>query len=64
MKTLALLLVMMAPLAACEKTGPLERLGEDVDEAVEDIRNGGETTGNKIDDAIDDVRDDIEDATK
>ena len=43
--------------AGCEKQGPLERAGEEIDEAVEDVRAGGETTGNKIDDAIDEVAD-------
>jgi hypothetical protein len=54
-------------LVGCEKPGPLERAGEEIDEAVEDVRAGGETTGNKIDDAIDevvdaaaDVREDLE----
>jgi hypothetical protein len=50
-------------LIACEKQGPLERAAEEVDEAVEDIRAGGETTGNKIDDALDEMRDDLEDLT-
>jgi hypothetical protein len=49
-------------LAACEKQGPLERVGEEVDEAVEDVRNGGETAGNKVDDAADEVRDGVNDA--
>jgi hypothetical protein len=49
---------------ACEKQGPIERIGEEVDEAVEDVRNGGETVGNKLDDAADDVRDGIDDARK
>ena len=48
--------------AGCEDQGPLERAGEEIDEAVEDVRAGGETTGNQIDDAIDDVRDAAEDA--
>lgn len=57
MKALAMVLLMSLPLfAACEKQGPLQRIGEEVDEAVEDVKNGGETTGNKVDDAIDDVR--------
>lgn len=51
-------------LLACEKQGPLERAGEEIDEAVEDIKAGGETTGNKIDDAIDKTRKDIEDAVE
>jgi hypothetical protein len=48
-------------LLACEKQGPLERAGEEIDEAVEDLKAGGETTGNKIDDAIDESRKDTED---
>jgi hypothetical protein len=51
-------------LLACEKQGPLESAGEEVDEAIEDIKAGGETTGNKIDDAIDEAQDDIEDAVE
>jgi len=48
-------------LAGCEKEGPLERAAEEIDEAVEDVRAGGETTGNKIDDAIDEVVDAADD---
>ena len=63
MKTLSMLLIMLA-LAACTKKGPLEQLGEEFDEGVEDIRNGGETLGNEIDDALDDLRDNVEDAVE
>lgn len=55
---------LMLGLWACEKPGPIERFGEEVDEAVEDVRNGGETTGNKLDDAVDDVRDGVNDARR
>ena len=51
-------------LLACEKPGPLEQAGEEIDEAVEDVKAGGETTGNKIDDAMDEVRKDVADATE
>ncbi|HEV8330192.1 MAG TPA: hypothetical protein VGQ22_02115 [Steroidobacteraceae bacterium] len=52
-------------LAACEKQGPLEKAGEEVDEAVDTIKNGGEeSTANKVDDAVDEARDKVEDATK
>ena len=51
-------------LAGCEKEGPLERAAEEIDEAVEDVRAGGETTGNKIDDAVDEVRDAADDVRK
>ncbi len=63
MKWLMLIPISMF-LLACEKQGPLEKAGEEIDEAVEDIKAGGETTGNKIDDAIDDARKDIEDAVE
>jgi hypothetical protein len=55
---------MMMFLVACEKQGPLERAGEEVDEAIQDIKAGGETTGNKIDDAIDEARKDLEDVVE
>jgi predicted small lipoprotein YifL len=63
MKKFALLALLLA-LAACEKQGPLERAGEEIDEAVEDVRAGGETAGNKIDDAVDEVRAAAEDVQK
>jgi hypothetical protein len=63
MKALAAFLVAL-PLVACENEGPLERAGEEIDEAVEDVRAGGETAGNAIDDAIDEVEEEIEDATE
>jgi hypothetical protein len=63
MKRFAVLLLAL-PLLACQNDGPIERTAEELDEAVEDIRAGGETTGNKIDDAIDEVAEDVEDATE
>lgn len=43
-------------LGACEREGPLERAGEEVDEAVDTIKNGEESTQNRIDDAFDELR--------
>jgi hypothetical protein len=63
MKTTVLLLSILA-LTACAKKGPLEQLGEEFDEGVEDIRNGGETLGNEIGDIFDDIQDNIEDAVE
>jgi hypothetical protein len=62
MKLLAVLLMTLPLYVACEKQGPLERVGEEVDEAIQDAKNGGETVGNKVDDAIDDVRKGVNDA--
>jgi hypothetical protein len=46
---------------ACERDGPLERAGAEVDKAIEDAGNGAERLGNKIDDAIDDAVDELND---
>lgn len=40
----------------CEKKGPAEQLGEEVDEAVDTVRNGGESAATKLDDAVDELR--------
>jgi predicted small lipoprotein YifL len=45
-------------LAACEKKGPLEQAGEEVDEAVDTVKNGEESTADKVDDAVDELRKD------
>ncbi|WP_217705240.1 hypothetical protein [Peristeroidobacter soli] len=50
-------------LAACEKKGPVEQAGEEVDEAIDTMKNGGkESTANKVDDAMDEARDGAKDA--
>jgi len=55
-----LALVLGIGLAACEREGPLERAGEEVDEAVDTMRNGGEeSTENKLDDAADQIREGV-----
>ena len=52
-------------LAACEKEGPIERAGEEVDEAVDTLKHGGEeSTANKVDDAVDEAREAVEDKEK
>ena len=61
-------LLMLIPIAllvmACAKEGPMERAGEEIDEAVEDVGAGGKTIGNQVDDAIDEVGKDVGDAIK
>lgn len=63
MRKLALLMIAAAALYACEDEGPLERAGEETDEAIEDAQQEGEALGNRIDDAIDQAREDVEEAT-
>jgi len=60
---IALACALSLGLAACEKKGPLEQAGEEIDEAVDTVKNGGqESTANKVDDAIDEAREGVSDA--
>ena len=62
-KHLAALTFIAFSVAACEKQGPLERAGEEVDEAVDTAKHGGEeSNANKADDAVDDLREGAKDA--
>jgi hypothetical protein len=48
---------------ACEKKGPVEQTGEEVDEAVDTLKRGGdESAANKADDAVDEAREAAQDA--
>jgi len=49
-------------LAGCEKQGAFERAGEEVDEAVDTVKRGEESTANKVDDAVDKAREGANDA--
>jgi type II secretory pathway predicted ATPase ExeA len=58
-------MVMVLGLAACEKKGPLEKAGEEVDEAVATLKNDGkEPVAAKIDDALDEAAEKVDKATK
>jgi hypothetical protein len=63
-KMLAITLCALAlAVAACEKKGPAEKAGEKIDHTIDTIKNGGETTADKIQDDIDKARDKAADAT-
>ena len=49
-------------LAACEDKGPVEQAGEEVDEAIDTVQRGEESTENKVDDAVDEARKGAEEA--
>jgi predicted small lipoprotein YifL len=49
-------------MAACDKKGPVEQAGEEVDEAIDTMKNGKESTSSKVDDAVDEAREGAEDA--
>lgn len=53
---------LLAGLGGCEREGTMERAGEEVDEAVDTIKEGEESTSNKVDDAVDEVREGANDA--
>lgn len=55
-------LIMLLPLWACEREGPLERAGEEVDEAIDNVGDGRKS--DRVDDAVDDVRDGVNDARR
>jgi hypothetical protein len=47
--------LMVLPLWSCASRGPFEQAGRDVDESVENVREG-------VEDVIDDVREGVDDA--
>jgi len=51
-----MIVLLSLTLAACEEKGPAEKVGESVDQAVEDIQDGGRDLGNAIEDACEDVK--------
>jgi predicted small lipoprotein YifL len=56
MSTMVLAAVLAAGLAACEKKGPVEQAAEEIDEAVDTVKRGEESTATKVDDAVDELR--------
>ena len=62
--TILLATLLGSPLLACEEQGPMERAGEKVDEAVDEITNPGEgpleEAGRKADEAVEDAREELE----
>ena len=51
--------------SACEKQGPIERAGEEVDEAVDTMKRGGEeSNATKVDDAVDELREGAHEAAE
>ncbi len=61
----AVMACMVLSICGCEKKGPMEKAGENVDEAVNAVKNGGtRTTRDKIKDAAEDVSDGAHDAAK
>ena len=54
---LALGAILATGITACEKKGPIEQAAEEVDEAIDTVKNGGEeSVATKVDDAVDELR--------
>lgn len=62
--TAALAALFSLGLIACEQKGPLEQAGEEVDEAIDTVQRGEESTANKMDDALDEAREGANDAAE
>ncbi len=44
-------------LVACEHKGPAEKVGEKLDDAAKDVKEGAEKAGDKVEKAADDLKD-------
>ena len=49
-------------LSGCEKKGPVEQAAEEIDEGLDTLKNGKESTATKVDDALDEARAGAQDA--
>lgn len=60
--TLAIALLFSAIMLGCEREGPMERTGENIDEAVEETKDAVtrdgpmERAGEKVDDAVENMK--------
>ena len=61
-KILIFIITIMAVVAliGCESEGPMEQLGEKIDEAVEDTGEAFEDAGEAVEDAVEKVEDKME----
>jgi type II secretory pathway predicted ATPase ExeA len=56
----ALICAIALSVGACEKKGPVEQVGEEIDEAVDTAKRGEESPATKVDDAVDEMREGAE----
>ncbi|MGE0862172.1 MAG: hypothetical protein AB7I01_23965 [Gammaproteobacteria bacterium] len=53
-----MMILLLCGVSACDRDGPAERLGEEIDHAADTVRNGGkEPLRNRVEDAVDELRD-------
>ena len=58
------LLAGMTMLAACNDKGPAEKAGEQLDSAIENVKDSAEDTADAIEENAEQAADDIEDAVE
>ncbi len=61
MATLVIGAMLGAGLVACEKEGPAERAGKQIDAAAKDLKEGADKAADKIQDTADDLQDKLDD---
>ena len=54
---------LLLALCGCEREGPAEKVGENIDETAEKIQEGVEATGDKAIDKLEQAGDKLEEAT-
>ena len=60
--TLISIIVVLFTLAGCEKEGPAEQAGENIDETVEEMQDKAQDTGEKAMDKMEAATDEMEEA--
>ena len=53
--------VLGSGLAACEKEGPAERAGKQIDQAARDLKKDAEKAADKVEDAAKELQDKLDD---
>ncbi len=61
-RMMGLILVTLFAITACERDGPAERFGEDVDQAAGNIENAARDAADRLEDVATDAGNAIEDA--
>ena len=59
---IAMTVLTMAFATGCEQDGPMEELGENMDNAVEDVRDSGSEMGDEMENAVGELAEGVEDA--
>jgi ElaB/YqjD/DUF883 family membrane-anchored ribosome-binding protein len=53
-------MLVVSPLWGCQTQGPFEKAGRNVDDSIEDVREGAEDVIEDVREGVEDVRDDVQ----